>query len=127
MANWLIIAVPCIGMALDVLTGYVAAALNGEVDSKVMKRGIFGKLGEVCAICVGFLAEFALSVFGPEYLGLPVNVPVGTSVCAYVFLTELVSNVENIGSMNEDLGGKMVSIFGIDPKKVHINNDEEVK
>lgn len=116
---WEIIA-PCIMIACDCVTGYIAAMYMGTVDSKKMKSGIYGKLGELFAIALGFFLEFAVGIYGADMLGVPASIPIGVSVCAYVFLTELVSVIENIGCMNPKIGAKLVEILGIKPEKVNL-------
>lgn len=119
------ILLPCIMMVLDIATGYIAATFMGTVDSKKMKKGIYGKLAELFAIVLAFFLEFAFTVFGPDSLGVSVNVPIGVSVCAYVFLVELVSIIENIGCMNTKVGVKLVEIMGINPDKVNLKEVDD--
>lgn len=114
------IILPCIMMVLDVVTGYIAATCMGTVDSKKMKKGIYSKLAELFAIVLAFFLEFAISVYGAGVLGMPASVPIGVSVCAYVFLTELVSVIENIGCMNPKIGAKLIDVLGIKPEKVNL-------
>lgn len=121
------IILPCIMMVLDVVTGYIAATCMGTVDSKKMKNGIYSKLAELFAIALAFFLEFAITIFGPEMLGINVSIPIGVSVCAYVFLTELVSIIENIGCMNPKIGAKLIEVIGIKPDKVNlvVKGDDE--
>lgn len=119
------IVLPCILMVLDVVTGYIAAMCMGTVDSKKMKTGIYGKLAELFAIMLAFLLEFSLTIFGPEALGVNVSIPIGVSVCAYVFFMELISIIENIGCMNPKVGAKLVEILGIKPEKVNLKEVSE--
>lgn len=114
------IVIPCIMIVCDVITGYIAAMCMGTVDSKKMKKGIYGKLGELFAIALGFFLEFAISIYGADVLGMPASIPIGVSVCAYVFLTELVSVIENIGCMNPKIGAKLIEVLGIKPEKVNL-------
>lgn len=118
------ITLPCIMMALDVVTGYIAATCMGTVDSKKMKKGIYSKLAELFSIVLAFFLEFAITIFGPEMLGISVSIPIGISVCAYVFIMELVSIIENIGCMNPKIGVKLVDIMGISPDKVNLSPKE---
>lgn len=119
------ILLPCIMMVLDITTGYIAATFMGTVDSKKMKKGIYGKLAELFAIVLAFFLEFAFTVFGPDSLGVSVNIPIGVSVCAYVFLVELVSIIENIGCMNPKVGVKLIEIMGINPDKVNLKEVDD--
>lgn len=116
---WKVI-LPCIIMVLDAITGYVAATCMGTVDSKKMKKGIYGKIGELFVIVLSFFLEFAFTIFSPETMNISVKIPISFSVCAYVFLMELISTIENIGCINPKIGMKLVEILGISPDKVNL-------
>ena len=111
----------------DVITGYVAAIKNGDLNSSVMRAGLWSKLGEVFAIVVAFAIEFAVSFYGDAFIHVALDIPVTTGVCAYITVYELTSIVENIGKLNPDLGKWLVNTIGIDPSKVGLlevrNND----
>lgn len=111
----------------DVITGYVAAIKNGDLNSSVMRAGLWSKLGEVFAIVVAFAIEFAVSFYGDAFIHVVLDIPVTTGVCAYITVYELTSIVENIGKLNPDLGKWLVNTIGIDPSKVGLtevrNND----
>lgn len=102
----------------DVVTGYVAAIKNGDLNSSVMRAGLWSKLGEVFAIVVAFAIEFAVSFYGDAFIHVALDIPVTTGVCAYITVYELTSIVENIGKLNPDLGKWLVNTIGIDPAKV---------
>lgn len=102
----------------DVVTGYVAAIKNGDLNSSVMRAGLWSKLGEVFAIVVAFAIEFAVSFYGDAFIHVALDIPVTTGVCAYITVYELTSIVENIGKLNPDLGKWLVNTIGIDPSKV---------
>lgn len=111
----------------DVVTGYVAAIKNGDLNSSVMRAGLWSKLGEVFAIVVAFAIEFAVSFYGDAFIHVALDIPVTTGVCAYITVYELTSIVENIGKLNPDLGKWLVNTIGIDPSKVglmEVRNDD---
>ena len=107
-------------IVFDLATGYIAATFMGTVDSKKMRNGIYGKLGELFAIVLSYFLEFAISVYGATAIGVNVSIPIGTGMCAYVTFTELVSVIENIGCMNPKIGAKLIEIIGIKPDKVNL-------
>ena len=117
--DWTIV-IPCIMIVFDLATGYIAATFMGTVDSKKMRNGIYGKLGELFAIVLSYFLEFAISVYGANAIGINVSLPIGTGMCAYVTFTELVSVIENIGCMNPKIGAKLIEIIGIKPAKVNL-------
>ena len=111
----------------DVVTGYIAAIKNGDLNSSVMRAGLWSKLGEVFAIVVAFAIEFAVSFYGDAFIHVALDIPVTTGVCAYITVYELTSIVENIGKLNPDLGKWLVNTIGIDPSKVgllEVRNDD---
>lgn len=119
-----IIVTPMVMACLDMVSGYLAAMHNGEVDSSCMFEGVFKKLSEVLAIVVAKATEFAIAVFGATELGMSPSIPVCTAVCVFITVYELVSVVENIGKMNPTIGSALVRILGIDPSKVGLDKDD---
>lgn len=119
-----IIVTPMVMACLDLVSGYLAAMHNGEVNSSVMFEGMFKKLSEVLAIVVAKATEFAITVFGATELGMNPSIPVCTAVCIFITVYELVSVVENIGKMNPAIGGALVRILGIDPSKVGLDEGD---
>lgn len=119
-----IIVTPMVMACLDLVSGYLAATHNGEVNSSVMFEGMFKKLSEVLAIVVAKATEFAITVFGAAELGMNPRIPVCTAVCIFITVYELVSVVENIGKMNPTIGGALVRILGIDPSKVGLDKGD---
>ena len=127
-----IIACPIIFCILDVVTGYVAAMRNGTLNSSVMREGLWNKTAEVLAILVSILAQMGVYIYGDGFLGIQLDVPVITVICAYISIYELTSIVENIGKMNKAIGEKLIVTFGIAPEKVGlievpIEDEKEVK
>lgn len=124
MNGFYIIVTPMVMACLDLVSGYLAAMHNGNVDSSRMFEGMFKKLSEVLAIVVAKATELAISVFGATELGMNPSVPVCTAVCVFITVYELVSVVENIGKMNPAIGGALVRILGIDPSKVGLDEGD---
>lgn len=130
--QYIVIMLPLCMCALDVITGYAAAMRRGELNSTVMKEGLWNKIGEVLAIVVSKCAEICITVFGIDFVNIDFKVPICTAMCAYVTLYELTSNVENIGKMNPIIGKWLVKHLGLNPYKVGLTgfesyDDEDVK
>lgn len=106
-----------LAMLLDIVCGYCNAQIKGKVDSSVMRSGLMHKMAEIMSIVLGLLCEYGLSVFGSDMLGISATIPIYLGVCAYVFVTEIVSIIENLGKINPALKAKLVDVLGIDPKK----------
>lgn len=122
--EYYILLVPMALMCLDLVSGYAAAMHNGEVNSTVMRDGLWNKLSEVLAIVLGKATEFAITVFGADEVGITTTVPVCNAVCVFITVYELVSVIENIGKMNPAIGSALVRILGIDPDKVGLGGDD---
>lgn len=125
--NVVMISVALALAVFDVVTGYVAAIKNGDLNSSIMRSGLWSKLGEVFAIVVAFAIEFAVSFYGDAFIHVGIDIPVTTGVCAYITVYELTSIIENIGKLNPDLGKWLVNTIGIDPSKVgltEVRNDD---
>ena len=124
MNEFYIIVTPMVMACLDLVSGYLAAMHNGEVDSSCMFEGMFKKLSEVLAIVVAKATEFAIAVFGAAELGMSPSIPGCTAVCVFITVYELVSVVENIGKMNPTIGSALVRSLGIDPSKVGLDKGD---
>jgi toxin secretion/phage lysis holin len=97
---------------LDIVTGVVQAVANKELSSTKLRQGLFHKFAFMFAMILGYLVEF-----GMGYLDLGFTVPIATPVCIYICLTEIVSILENITLMNEDLkNSKFLSLFNVTDK-----------
>lgn len=109
--NFPMITIACCFMVLDIVTGFVQAIVNKEVDSTVMKKGLMHKCGFILAICLGCLCDYSMA-----YIDLGFNIPIQEAVCVYIILTELMSNLENLAKISPELASSsFMSIF--DTKK----------
>lgn len=86
------IGLACALMCMDVLTGFVGAAVNGEVSSAKMRVGLGHKALLLCVIAMAVIVEIgAQHVVGLGFGGVTVNV-----VCAYIAVMEVASCAENV-------------------------------
>ncbi len=104
-------------MVFDVISGYIAASINNEVSSTEMRQGLFHKGGESLCIFLGLACEYGLDVFGNDLLAINVNIQFCIVICAYIFITELISVLENIGKINPAFEKALCNIIGIDKNK----------
>lgn len=92
-------------MLLDIAFGFAGAVKSGEVSSGKMRDGLWHKAGfcglivvaavyEIAAVWIDF--EAASAGLG---IGLP-QIPTVGIVCAYIFITEIVSILENLRVLN---------------------------
>ena len=89
---WQVIT-PLIFSGLDILTGYIQAVINKNVDSKIMREGLLHKCLLIVAIIVGYVVEFAFGIKA-----------VAQVITIYICLMEIMSILENLQKAGLDLG-----------------------
>lgn len=89
---WQILA-PCIFSLCDVLTGFIQAVINKDVDSQVMRNGLLHKVLIIIIILLSFVADLSLNLSF-----------VSKIVCGYVILMETTSILENLKKSGVDIG-----------------------
>ena len=89
---WQILA-PCIFSLCDVLTGFIQAVINKDVDSQVMRNGLLHKVLIIIIILLSFVADLSLNLSF-----------VSKIVCGYVILMEITSILENLKKAGVDIG-----------------------
>ena len=82
----------------DVLTGIIAAAYKGEMNSTKLREGLYHKASEVIAVVGAALLEYAM-----QYYELGFEVPMLKAVAVYICATELISVLENLCEVNPTL------------------------
>lgn len=103
VANIWIIGVTCMFMLADIVSGFIKAWHDNNLQSKALRNGLFHKAAFLGLIGVAQLTELAADKM-PE---IELNVPIVGAICAYIVLTELVSVLENLRDINPDIGGIM--------------------
>ena len=105
--HWAVIVIACCFMLLDLATGFAQAVVNKCVDSSKMKTGLMHKCGFLLAIIFGMLCEYAMN-----YIDLGFTMPIQDAVCLFIILTEIISNLENLGKISPELANaKFMDIF----------------
>lgn len=104
-----IILVALIFNGMDLLTGIVGALRNGEqIKSNKLRDGLFKKVGFVFCYALGIAINYA-----ETYLTLPFGVDLVPVICTYAIITEVVSIIENISKINDEiLPEKLKSLIG---------------
>lgn len=94
---------------LDLLTGFVSAVKNKEIQSDKLRDGLFKKIGFMfCYFIAWILDEYGVLI------GFEVGVKLLPIVIFYTCTTELVSILENINKINPDLlPGKLMEMFHV--------------
>lgn len=99
------ILTPIIFNCADVVTGYIQAVINKDVDSSKMREGLLHKCLLIIIVILSVVSDFAFSL----------NI-ISKVVCCYIVLMEITSILENIQSAGIDLG-KLATILKINRKE----------
>lgn len=106
------IATPIIFMGADIITGFIQAVINNDVQSKKMREGLLHKILIIIILILSFVvtAAFNLSI-------------VSKFVCAYIIVMEFISIFENLSKAGLDIT-ELKKIFILGDKN---KNGEEKK
>lgn len=104
--GWLVLAwVAC--MAIDYITGYSAAAKNGEWSSNIAREGLWHKAGCICAVLAAGILDAVVGYLLGNIHGLALPFQYTVMVCplavTWYLLMELGSILENVGKMGAPL------------------------
>lgn len=90
--TWQILT-PIIFSLADVLTGFIQAVINKNVDSSVMRNGLLHKILIIIVVFLGFVIDATFSI----------NI-VAKIICSYIIIMELTSILENLKKAGLDFG-----------------------
>lgn len=90
----------------DILTGFIGAIINKNLDSQKMREGLLRKMLLIVIIGLSFVIQYA--IFNLEIIS--------KAVCIYIIMMEVVSILENLQKSGIDLG-KLGNIFKIKEEK----------
>lgn len=85
-------------IVIDFVTGMIKSFRQKNFDSSVMREGLLNKLGEFCALVLGFCTDKAM-----PYLDLGSDIPVYAAIASYISLMEILSTIENLGGISPKL------------------------
>lgn len=103
---------PLIFSLADIITGFIQAVINNNVESSIMRKGLLHKILIVLIIILSFVIDLAFN-FG--YFS--------KVVCIYVIFMELMSITENISKAGIDIGN-LTKILKKGDEKGNVKNDE---
>lgn len=112
-----IITVAVVGILLDVVTGFIKAMFEKNIDSSIIRLGGKHKVSELLVILFAFYIQKGLKFISIDLPFEPV-----TLVCTYIVVMECVSILENIGKMNSKCVPKKLSDFF---KKLNYGKEDE--
>lgn len=84
----------------DIASGFIKAWYKKDIDSTVLRKGLFHKLSELLALVGSYLLMLATS-----YINLGIELPLLAVVSVYICTMELVSIIENICEVNPHMFG----------------------
>lgn len=102
----------CVMIVVDVVTGLIKAGSKGEITSSTMRSGMWHKAAELMLLVIALLAGSVKCFWQSAPFELD---GVYVAVCIYCLTMELISSIENICAVNEDIAAsKIFGIFNID-------------
>ena len=109
--------ISCGFIVFDIITGFVKAFYHKDIDSTLLRKGLFHKLSEVLALVGSFLLGYVA-----EYIELGFELPLLNVVSIYICTMELISIIENLCEVNP----QMFSLFSPYLKKLKPKEGEKV-
>ena len=100
---WQILA-PIIFSLADIITGFIQALINNNLDSQIMRKGLLHKVLIILLVILSFVTDKTFSL----------NF-VSKIVCSYIIIMETISIFENLTKAGLDLG-KMTDLLKIKGK-----------
>lgn len=85
-------------IVLDYITGVVNAVKSKELDSTIMREGLYHKFAEIMIIGIVIALNYSSMFFD-----LGIDVPLIEGACVYIIIMELASVLENLCKINPEL------------------------
>lgn len=99
------ILTPIIFSLSDVLTGFIQAVINNNLDSKIMRQGLLHKVLIILLVILSFVIDRTFT--------LPI---VSKIVCIYIIIMETISIFENLTKAGLNFG-KLTDLLKIKGKE----------
>ena len=90
-----ILIITLILILLDIVFGFAGAVKEKNVQSGMLRQGLWHKAGFIGLIILAYVIEITAS-----YTDLGIEIPSVLAVCVYIILTECVSIFENLCVLN---------------------------
>jgi toxin secretion/phage lysis holin len=101
-----------IAIIIDYISGMIAAAVLGELNSQRGFKGILKKLGYIFAVIVALLADELIIAITSEFgIDIAAAATFGILTTIWLTLNELLSILENVGRMGIPLPKKLKQII----------------
>ena len=114
-------------MALDYLTGTLAACHGGEWCSSTAREGIWHKAGTICAVAVAAISDWIM-VLVAAYIPIGIEWPgiIMPLVLAWYIITELGSILENAVKMGANVPAWLVKLLKASADLVEAAGDHAI-
>lgn len=93
-------------IAFDILFGLIQALANRNFESKIMRQGLFHKLGEILAYAFGVMCDSALPL-----VDIMIPFSLAGAITIYIVVMEIGSILENVSKISPELARYMGFIF----------------
>ena len=93
-------------IAFDILFGLIQALANRNFESKIMRQGLFHKLGEILAYAFGVMCDSALPL-----VDIMIPFSLAGAITIYIVVMEIGSILENVSKISPELAKYMGFIF----------------
>ena len=80
-------------MLADIISGFISAVIQKNVDSQKMREGLLRKILLVIIIALSFIVQYTFNITS-----------ISKVVCIYIIVMEIISILENIKKAGIDLG-----------------------
>ena len=107
------IATPIIFSICDIITGFIQAVINENVQSKKMRQGLLHKVLIIIILLLSFVASAAFNLF-----------LISKFVCVYIVIMETISIFENLKKAGLNFK-ELLNIFLIGKKGEKENGENE--
>ena len=88
----------CAMMIIDIITGVVKALKDQSLSSTKAREGLWNKAGYLIIMGTAAICEYSMTT-----MDLDIAVPLLGPACLYIFVTELISVLENVTLINPKL------------------------
>lgn len=85
-------------IGFDIITGLMKALYSHNLNSTILRQGLYHKLAEVVSLVGCYLLEL-----GCNYINLGFDIPLLNVVAIYIIIMELMSCIENVCIVNPQL------------------------
>lgn len=107
-------------IGFDILFGLLQALNNRVFESKIMRQGLFHKLGEILSFIFGAVCNVAL----PE-VGVVLPFSLSAAISVYIVIMEIGSILENLSKLSPEMSKYLGVIFEKIKTPVDVPEEEQ--